>query len=135
MKMSNIEIYQQLFNFYITQYNWAYQDSYPEVSLFPQSTYYALLQLHQLKPAANTMNTSEFSQHIIDSFPMVVEDFVNDHTSDPYEQATSAYALRLLQRFFTLFGLITVQQAHRFQPQLFAVNPAFNDIFCFNIKD
>ncbi|WP_019026030.1 YecA family protein [Colwellia piezophila] len=127
--LNSVQIYQRLFDFYTQQYNWAYQDGYPEVPLFAQTTSFALIQLQQLKK--QSLTTNQFAEHIIDSFPMVVDDFAESTHDNPYVQATHAYSLRFLQRFLTSFGLVTIEKKWRNDPQHFVVTELFNQVFCF----
>jgi len=130
-KLSIVQIYQTLFDYYTHSYNWAYEDGYNESRFLPQTTSYALWQLAQLQQQNSQLTTESFAQHIIDSFPMAVEDFIDDKYQTPYERTTKAYSLRMLDRFWNLFGLITIEESRTLEPNSFVPSEVFNQIFWF----
>ncbi|NRA59816.1 MAG: SEC-C domain-containing protein [Psychrobium sp.] len=128
-KLSIVQIYQTLFDYYTLSYNWAYEDGYNESRFLPQTTSYALWQLAQLQQQNKKFTTKGFAQHIIDSFPMAVEDFIDDKYQTPYERTINAYSLRMLHRFWNLFGLITIEKTSMLEPTPFIPSELFNHVF------
>jgi hypothetical protein len=133
IKLSTAQVYQRLFSHYGDQYNWGYEDAYAEAPFFHRTTNYALWQLQQLQLQQRTdkLTSDQFAEHILDSFPVAIDEFEDDPYRTAYQQASRCYELRLLERYWQFFGLVNIAKSYRDQPRTMAINPLFNQLFWF----
>ncbi|MEX0430374.1 hypothetical protein [Spiribacter insolitus] len=106
--MGQRELYPQLFRTYVTEFNWAYQDGYPEVPFVQQAwgfTAYLLhLEGHRQQPA--TFYADAFHR----AFPAIDHELEDDLLCrSPEELLRSLYTLRVLERFADFTGIATVR--------------------------
>jgi hypothetical protein len=98
------EILKLLLTTHMEKYNWAYGDGYPDAPLIQTAARYSLMMLGNLEQ--KTQTTADFAESFLDTFPMLPTEFEDHPYSSNIDQATNAYLLRTIERFWQFFGLI-----------------------------
>ncbi len=130
-KLSDPGVFKLLFITYIEQYSWACEDAYPEVDFFQTATWYSLVALNRLKGAS--VEKGEFAEDFVRVFPMIVNDFQGDRYSSAAVQAMTTYTLRMVDRFWQLFGLVNLEGDifTKGYKQTMATKPLLQQVFTF----
>lgn len=96
-------VYFELFKSYTTQFNWAYQDGYPEAEIVQQSFLYTLFLMARFGGCQRPQQFYE--EKFLSAFPMAINMFAETDYSTAADSARRCYALRALDRFAAFFGL------------------------------
>ena len=100
-------VYPALFRTYAEQFNWAYQDGYPELR-FIQSTF--LFTLYLLTRYGDSWRPHVFYEDaFLRAFPMVLEEVPESPVFPPDETVRRCYTWRTLAHFASFLGLATVE--------------------------
>ncbi len=111
-------IYSRLFRTYVTQFNWAYRDGYPELQ-FIQSAF--LFTLYLLSRYGDIWRPQEFYEDtFLRAFPMVLDD-IDPGLMSPEETLANCYSWRTLVNFAGFLGLA-------------AVEPSSDDFLCIEYR-
>jgi hypothetical protein len=107
LKLSDDETYKLLFTTYVNKYNWAYEDGYEEASFFQTATWYSLVALHRMN--GQEVKQGDFAEDFMLVFPAVLDSFEATEYQTSLNAATNAYKVRMIERFWVLFGLVTLK--------------------------
>jgi SEC-C motif len=100
-------IYPTLFRTFIEQFNWAYQDGYPELR-FIQSAF--LFTLYLLMQYGDTWRPHEFYEDsFLRAFPAVLDEVPPRPVFPPEEEVRNCYTWRTLVHFAGFLGLAAVE--------------------------
>lgn len=101
-------IYPVLFETFVRQYEWGYQDRYPEFPFIQSSFLFTLLLLtrygDQWRP------DSFYVEHYLQAFPALLRDAPESSYWTHEELVGKCYSLRTLQRFAEFLGLVEIQR-------------------------
>jgi len=100
-------IYPRLFRAFVGEYNWGYQDRYPDFSIIQQSF---LFTLYLLQRYGNEWRPGAFYSDIfLRAFPMVLAEVRPLPYETPEDEAGRCYSLRSLERFAEFLGLAEIE--------------------------
>jgi hypothetical protein len=100
-------IYPTLFRTFVDQFNWAYQDGYPELR-FIQTAF--LFTLYLLKRYGDTWRLHKFYEDsFLRAFPAVVDEVPPSPVFTPEEEFRTCYTWRTLVHFAGFMGLAAVE--------------------------
>lgn len=100
-------IYPRLFQTYIVQFNWGYQDRYPELRFIQQAF---LFTLYVLTRHGDTWLPHEFYEDsFLRAFPSVLNEVPLSPVFSPEEEIRRCYTRRTLMEFAGLLGLAEVK--------------------------
>ena len=91
----------------MNKYNWAYEDGYEEVGFFQTATWYSLVALYRLN--GQEVKLGDFAEDFMLVFPAVLDSFEATRYRTSLNAATNAYKIRMIERFWVFFGLITLK--------------------------
>jgi hypothetical protein len=117
-------LYKSLFNTFLSKFNWAYSDGYPEYQIIQQS---ALFNLFILKQKA---------KEYIDSNDLGEVFLTNYHQKNPEKNVISCFSLRFLERFCLPLGLVSEKkEGERFvnETRYYKITPWFERFFKWKI--
>jgi hypothetical protein len=101
-------VYPLLLRSFVQKFNWGYGDGYPDCPMIQQSfgyTFYLLSRYgEEWKPA------SFYADCFLQAFPLAADEFRNVAIGTPEETAASCFALRSLDRFAELLGLVEIDR-------------------------
>lgn len=100
-------IYPLLLRGYIREFNWAYQDGYPDLPLVQQSFLFTLYLLHRY--GDQWRDAAFYEDHFLRAFPMMLGEVPPGPFSDPEEKLRTCYTLRTLVRFSEFLGLAALE--------------------------
>lgn len=101
-------IYPRLFRAFVGEYNWGYQDRYPDFSIIQQSF---LFTLYLLQRYGNEWQPGAFySGCFLRAFPMVLAEVRPLPYETPEDEAGRCYSLRSLERFAEFLGLVEIER-------------------------
>ncbi|EPJ47960.1 MAG: hypothetical protein OFPII_08620 [Osedax symbiont Rs1] len=107
LQINDDDLFQLLFSTYFEEFNWGYEDNYPEAALFQQMVWYSLVKLQRL--GDNKVCCVNFSKELISTFAEVAEEFEDSLYSTRQSSAVAAYHTRMLERFWLFFGLVEIR--------------------------
>lgn len=128
---SDSDLFKLLFITYVKEYNWGYEDSYPDEDFFQTATWFSLVMLNRL--SGTSINKTEFAEDFLRIFPSVLNEFKDSPYQSSLKAATNAYQIRMIERFWRFFGLITLT-GERFTPnynKTMLVMPLLQQVFVF----
>ena len=99
-------LYRGLFRSYATEFNWGYEDRFPELFIIQRSFGFAL---YLLKCYGDRFKLPFFyADRFVDAFPAALEEFRDESLKPEHEveALAQAYQLRCINRFLDFFGLI-----------------------------
>jgi len=130
-KLSDAGVFKLLFITYIEQYSWASEDAYPEADFLQTATWYSLVALNRLN--GKPVEKDEFSEDFVRVFPMIVSEFQGDRYRSAAAQAVTAYTLRMVDRFWQLFGLVNLEGEifTKGYKQIMVTKPLLQQVFTF----
>jgi hypothetical protein len=100
-------IYPKLFRTYVEQFNWAYQDGYPEFR-FIQTAF--LFTLYLLMRYGDAWRPHEFyEESFLRAFPAVLDEASPSPAFTPMEQVHNCYTWRTLVHFVGFMGLAAIE--------------------------
>jgi SEC-C motif len=106
-----------LFKAYVTQFNWAYCDAYPEIEIIQTGWMFSLYCLslfgHQWR------SCSFYADKFLHAFPMVLDGFDETPYASVKKQFNWCYNLRTLERFALFWGLIEIRKCQTDDPRDF----------------
>lgn len=110
-KHGSAATYPLLLKSFITDYNWAYGDAYPEAPFLQSSFLFTLYLLHTYgdRQRTNTFYEDAFLQ----AFPMALDEFKSLSYCTPEEGFRRAYSVRCLERFAGFLGLAEITKTDR----------------------
>ena len=101
-------IYPRLFRAFVGEYNWGYQDRYPDFSIIQQSF---LFTLYLLQRYGNEWRPGAFYSDIfLRAFPMVLAEIRPLPYETTEDEAGRCYSLRSLERFAEFLGLVEIKR-------------------------
>ena len=101
-------IYPRLFRAFAVEYNWGYQDRYPDFQIIQQSF---LFTLYLLQRYGNEWQPGAFYSDIfLRAFPMVLAEVRPLPYETPEDEAGRCYSLRSLERFAEFLGLVEIER-------------------------
>jgi hypothetical protein len=101
-------IYPRLFRAFAVEYNWGYQDRYPDFQIIQQSF---LFTLYLLQRYGNEWRSVAFYSDIfLRAFPMVLAEVRPLPYETPEDEAGRCYTLRSLERFAEFLGLAEIER-------------------------
>ncbi len=101
-------IYPRLFRAFVGEYNWGYQDRYPDFQIIQQSF---LFTLHLLLRYGNEWRPGAFYSDIfLRAFPMVLAEAGQPSFMTPEDLVGRCYSLRSLERFAGFLGLAEIER-------------------------
>ncbi len=106
-KLSDGDVFKLLFVTYIEEYSWASEDGYLEADFFQTATWYSLVALNRLNE--KPVEKDKFAEDFVRVFPMISNEFQSDRYHSAVAQAMNAYTVRMVDRFWQLFGLIKLE--------------------------
>ena len=107
LQLTDSETYKLLFTTYVNKYNWGYEDGFEDAGFFQTATWYSLVTLHNLKGQETPV--ADFIEDFIEVFPAVLQSFETTEYRTDIASATYVYDVRMMQRFWKFFGLITLK--------------------------
>ena len=131
-KMPEEEVFKLLFITYVEKYSWASEDLYPEADFFQAATWYSLVTLNRLH--GKPVDKDKFAEDFVRIFPMIINEFQGDHYRSAAVQAMSAYTVRMVDRFWQLFGLVSLEgeMFTKGYKQSMVASPLLSHVFIFN---
>jgi len=99
-------MYPRLFRAFVGEYNWGYQDRYPDFRIIQQSFPFTLYLLH--KYGAEWRPSAFYADCFLRAFPMVLAEIDPSPIGTPEDSAGRCYALRSLERFAEFLGLAEI---------------------------
>ena len=101
-------IYPRLLRAFAGEYNWGYQDRYPDFAIIQQSF---LFTLYLLQRYGNEWRPAAFySDCFLRAFPMVLADARPLSFETPENMVGRCYTLRSLERFTEFLGLVEIER-------------------------
>jgi hypothetical protein len=95
--------YLDLFRTFSLDFNWRFQDLYPEFDIIQQGYLFGLYIVH-MKAREFAVQYS-LAPHFIRAFPLVLTE-TNEKIYDPYREVSNCFTVRFIERFCAYFGLI-----------------------------
>jgi hypothetical protein len=93
------------------KFNWAYLDSYPDLSFVQDSFFFTLYLLHKFGDEWRT-NTF-YEDAYLRAFPRMIDEAPSTSYRTAEDTVRSCYSLRALQRFAEITGLIEIKESGR----------------------
>ena len=130
-KLSEGDVFKLLFMTYIEKYSWASEDSYPEADFFQTATWYSLVVLNRLKE--KPVEKDKFAEDFMLVFPNITREFQDNHYHSATAQAMSAYSVRVVDRFWQFFGLVSLEgeMFTKGYKQSLVTSPLLSHVFTF----
>jgi len=101
-------IYPRLFRAFVGEYNWGYQDRYPDFQIIQQSF---LFTLYLLQRYGNDWRPGAFySDCFLRAFPMVLAEAGQPSFMTPEDIVGRCFSLRSLERFAEFLGLAEIER-------------------------
>ena len=100
-------LYEHLFVYYASTYNWAYEDNYPESWILQGGFGYTLYLIQQY--GVERREVSFYAERFRQAFPALIADFSGVPFWTPEEYFSHAYSSRVLNDFAARFGLADLQ--------------------------
>lgn len=101
-------IYPRLFRAFALEYNWGYQDRYPDFSIIQQSFAFTLYLLERF--GTEWQPSSFYAERFIQAFPAVLREAQPLHFETAEDEVGRCYILRALERFAHFFGLAEIER-------------------------
>lgn len=124
--MSDGDLFKKLFLTHAFEFNWASEDGYGE-GLEIQGLSLFFVRLVQQQP--HEINAASVANHLCMVYPHLLEMMPETHYSTSEAQFISAFELRVLNRFFTFFGLLKGHRAFREITQRYTQTPLLKGVF------
>jgi len=102
-------LFKHLFQWHVTNYNWAAEDRLPESYLLQAGFWYGLYLLQQY--GDEKRSSAFYSDRYLSAFPGLKEDFAVSWQGTPIESFSHACEKRLLSDFGSSFGLVLCEEA------------------------
>jgi hypothetical protein len=121
----------RLMEIYIRQFNWAYEDRYPELGIIQEAALFSLYLLRM--KAADPVHSDLLGDFFIRAFPATPGETEVYAYSTPEEMVRNAFTLRFIERFGEYFGLLTItrkKKENRWRDDIYAkITPFFRKLF------
>ena len=102
-------LYPELFQVYVSQFNWTYRDGFEEIYFIQQSFLFTLYILQ--KYGAKTRLHTFYGDFFIKAFPQLHEEVAGTDYISAEENVQNCYTHRALHHFASFFGLIECNRA------------------------
>ena len=103
-----------LFSVFAREFNWGFQDRYPEILIVQQSIVFSLYLVHRM--AREFVDADEIADGFVRAFPLALEEAKNSgawFSADPSGTVKNCFKLRFLDRFCEYFGLVVIRREKR----------------------
>ena len=103
-----------LFSVFTREFNWGFQDRYPEILIVQQSIVFSLYLVHRM--AREFVDADEIADRFVRAFPLALEEAKNSgpwFSRDPSGTVKSCFKLRFLARFCEYFDLVVIRREKR----------------------
>ncbi len=101
-------IYPQLFRAFAREYNWGYQDRYPDFPIIQQSFLFTLYLLQRF--GAEWQTSAFYSDNFLRAFPAVLGEAQPCSFETAEEEVGRCYTIRALDRFAGFLGLAEIER-------------------------
>ncbi len=106
-KGGEVNLFKQLFETNVQKFNLGYHDLYP--SKYLQGTFgYTLYLL--IRYGAETRDIKFYSDKVLEAFPQLLNEFMDDDWSTPQNRFTSCYQVRFFDRLLDFYGFVTLEK-------------------------
>lgn len=112
-RLSN-EDFWTLFSVFTREFNWGFQDRYPEMWIVQSGFVFSLYMLHRM--ARKFVDADEIASAFVRAFPLSLEEAERDgsyFSIDPVKTVKNCFKLRFLERFCEYFDLVTIRREKR----------------------
>jgi hypothetical protein len=99
--------YLDLFSAFVQEFNWGYQDRFPDFEIIQRAALFSIDLLHQ--KARGFVESHSLSPYFIRAFPLILAE-VKSTWDSAFSQIDRCFAIRFLDRFCVYFGLVELRE-------------------------
>lgn len=103
-----------LFSVFTREFNWGFQDRYPEIWIVQSGFVFSFRLLHQM--AREFVDAHEIADGFVRAFPLSLDAAESEggyFSLDPLRTVRDCFKLRFLERFCEYFGLVAIRREKR----------------------
>lgn len=103
-----------LFSIFTREFNWGFQDIYPEIWIVQGAFVFSLYLIHRM--ASEFVDADEIADSFVRAFPLSLDEAKHGgpyFAQDPLRTVKNCFKLRFLERFCEYFGLVNIRREKR----------------------